>query len=76
MVNLPVPVAGFVSNFSPIPRIAPPPLGRLICGAANGDGVDAEAVELSMSDFEGELGSAIVTALPAWLSSDEVVCKA
>ncbi len=28
----PVPVTGFIENFSPIPRIAPPPLGNEICG--------------------------------------------
>ena len=30
----PVPVTGFAANFSPIPRIAPPPFGRDIDGAA------------------------------------------
>src|SRR5262245_53181597 len=29
----PVPVTGFAANFSPIPRIAPPPLGSDIDGA-------------------------------------------
>jgi len=29
----PVPVAGFAENFSPIPRIAPPPFGRERDGA-------------------------------------------
>jgi len=33
----PVPVTGLAANFSPIPRMAPPPLGRLI--AAEGLGV-------------------------------------
>jgi hypothetical protein len=28
----PVPVTGFAANFSPIPRMAPPPLGREIDG--------------------------------------------
>jgi hypothetical protein len=28
----PVPVAALAENFSPIPLIAPPPLGRLITG--------------------------------------------
>lgn len=31
---VPLPVTGFALNFSPIPRIAPPPLGKLTCGAA------------------------------------------
>ena len=30
----PVPVTGLAANFSPIPRMAPPPLGRLMAGAA------------------------------------------
>jgi hypothetical protein len=30
----PVPVTGFAANFSPIPRIAPPPLGNETEGAA------------------------------------------
>ena len=29
----PVPVTGFAANFSPIPRIAPPPLGIMMAGA-------------------------------------------
>ena len=29
----PVPVTGLAANFSPMPRIAPPPFGREICGA-------------------------------------------
>jgi hypothetical protein len=28
----PVPVTGFAANFSPIPRIAPPPFGSVIAG--------------------------------------------
>jgi hypothetical protein len=30
----PVPVAGLAANFSPIPRIAPPALGKVIAGGA------------------------------------------
>ena len=30
----PMPVTGLAANFSPIPRIAPPPFGRLSAGAA------------------------------------------
>jgi hypothetical protein len=30
----PVPVTGLAANFSPMPRMAPPPFGRLITGAA------------------------------------------
>lgn len=29
----PVPVMGFAANFSPMPRMAPPPLGKEIEGA-------------------------------------------
>ena|SRR5438876_879203 len=32
----PVPVTGFAANFSPIPRIAPPPLGSEMVGGVNG----------------------------------------
>ena len=28
----PVPVTGLAANFSPMPRMAPPPLGRIIAG--------------------------------------------
>jgi hypothetical protein len=31
-VGEPVPVTGLTENFSPMPRIAPPPFGRLIVG--------------------------------------------
>jgi hypothetical protein len=31
----PVPVTGFAANFSPVPRTAPPPLGREIEGAVS-----------------------------------------
>ena len=34
----PVPVTGLAANFSPIPRIAPPPLGSTIDGAVIDDG--------------------------------------
>src|SRR6266699_1328057 len=34
----PVPVTGFAANFSPMPRMAPPPFGRLIDG---GPGVES-----------------------------------
>jgi len=32
MFKAPDPVAGLAENFSPMPRIAPPPLGRLMDG--------------------------------------------
>jgi hypothetical protein len=37
-VSDPVPVTGLAANFSPIPRIAPPPLGNETCGAISGAG--------------------------------------
>src|SRR5690349_8746115 len=37
MVRDPVPVTAFAENFSPIPRIAPPPFGKLICGAVKAE---------------------------------------
>jgi hypothetical protein len=30
----PVPVTGFAANFSPMPRMAPPPFGIVMAGAA------------------------------------------
>jgi hypothetical protein len=33
----PVPVTGFAVNFSPMLRMAPPPLGAVICGAKNAE---------------------------------------
>ena len=32
-----VPVTGFAANFSPMPRMAPPPLGKEIAGAADAE---------------------------------------
>src|SRR5271155_1234003 len=53
-VSDPVPVAGLAANFSPIPRIAPPPLGRLSCGGATANcrsGPVALASDGSLSDI-------------------------
>src|ERR1700733_782731 len=36
----PVPVDGLAENFSSMPRIAPPPLGKPICGGVNGEAFD------------------------------------
>jgi hypothetical protein len=52
----PVPVTGLAANFSPIPLIAPPPLGRDIAGGA---GAPAE-VEVA-EEFFSELPSIIHT---------------
>src|SRR6478736_3481011 len=47
MVNDAVPVTGFAANFSPMPRTAPPPLGRVICGAATVNSLSARGSELA-----------------------------
>jgi hypothetical protein len=50
-VIVPDPVTGFVANFSPMPRIAPPPLGREIEGAANAErppSVDSDGLSVAM----------------------------
>lgn len=46
----PVPVTGFAENFSPIPCIAPPPFGRLICGAVGPPPNEDPAVSEDESD--------------------------
>lgn len=43
--NEPVPVTGFAENFSPIPRIAPPPLGNEIAGGVAVELVDEPFAE-------------------------------
>ena len=45
----PVPVTGLAVNFSSMPRMAPPPLGRLICGATNGEAAAVEALPADRS---------------------------
>ena len=39
----PVPVTRFAANFSPVPRMAPPPFGRLIAGDAVAKGWEADS---------------------------------
>src|SRR5580693_2962033 len=51
MVSLPVPVAALASNFSPIPRMAPPPLESSILGAVN--------CEVAGFDLLWSLGTAV-----------------
>jgi hypothetical protein len=41
----PVPVTGLLENFSPMPRMAPPPLGSEIVGAADGAELPAEGAD-------------------------------
>lgn len=43
----PVPVTGFAENFSPMPRIAPPPLGNDIDGDFSWFSLDSDAFDLS-----------------------------
>ncbi len=42
----PVPVTRFAVNFSPIPRIVPPPFGRFIVGLSRKNPSCAEVVEM------------------------------
>jgi hypothetical protein len=42
----PIPVTGFAVNFSPIPRIAPPPLGNDIEGSFGWFSLDSESFGL------------------------------
>lgn len=44
----PVPVAGLTENFSPIPRMAPPPLGTEMEGGVNGPSLCSESPVLEM----------------------------
>ena len=56
MLSEPVPVTALAENFSPMPRMAPPPLGRLIWGALKGD-----AAEVVLPALPVSTSSAIVT---------------
>jgi len=51
-VNAPVPVTGLAANFSPMPRMAPPPLGKLICGGVKEDGSGEDAFAGDGSELE------------------------
>ena len=46
-----MPVTAVAENFSPMPRMAPPPLGRLIWGALNGDDAEFVLPALPVSDI-------------------------
>src|SRR5215217_5266579 len=63
-VNVPVPVAAFAENFSPMPRIAPPPFGSAIAGGV-AVAVLADASELAAAlpeaAFAGSAPSGAVT---------------
>src|SRR4051812_36618242 len=55
----PVPLTGLAANFSPMPRMAPPPLGKTIAGAEIGkapcpgpDRADPDRIEPSPSAME------------------------
>ena len=41
----PEPVTGLTANFSPMPRIAPPPFGKAIAGGVAMEEVDAPSFE-------------------------------
>lgn len=47
IVNDPVPVTGLAENFSPMPRIAPPPFGNAIAGGVEAAALDSFAVPLA-----------------------------
>jgi hypothetical protein len=42
-------VEALVENFSSIPRIAPPPFGREICGAENGEALSSGQLMVAFS---------------------------
>src|SRR4051812_37362931 len=54
----PVPVTGLAANFSPMPRMAPPPLGKLIVGA--------DTLKVSFSDGAppGDLTFSVPSIVP------------
>lgn len=60
-VSLPVsvPVAAFAANFSPIPRIAPPPEGRLIEGGLKGE--DSDLAPSGPGTFDEDCSGMTVT---------------
>src|SRR5437773_10489692 len=69
----PVPVTGFAANFSPIPRIAPPPLGSEIAGMLLPPELlrsvpvePTRALDAGSSDAEGLWG------LPSCSTSDDL----
>ena len=55
----PVPVTGFAANFSPRPRIAPPPLGKLIAYKAQQVALEEVngkvAIEVLIYDRDGKM---------------------
>src|ERR1700674_5647653 len=72
-VSAPVPVTGFAANFSPIPRIAPPPLGSEIAGMLLPPELlwlapvdPPRAFDAVSSDAEGLWG------LPSWITSSDL----
>lgn len=53
-VSEPVPVTGFALNFSPMPRIAPPPLGSVIAGAVNSDDAGPDVFSEEVEEAHGQ----------------------
>jgi hypothetical protein len=58
MLSEPVPVTGFAANYSPIPRMAPPPLGKDMAGGEE-KALPAEAPPLAPSSLAPE-GSGVL----------------
>jgi len=62
-VNEPVPITGLAVNFSPIPRIAPPPFGKEMDGGA----VNPEPLDCDVPGddrWSVSLGVSCIEALP------------
>ena len=71
-VSDPVPVTGLALNFSPMPRMAPPPLGSAMDGGAEADLLDAAFdVPLDAGTFDGAVPSGALAGEALWLSRSE-----
>ena len=68
-VNDPVPVTGLAVNFSPMPRMAPPPFGSAMDGGAEADPLDAALdVPFDAGTFDAAVASGALTGKALWLS--------
>src|SRR5689334_3906357 len=80
----PVPVTGLAANFSPMPRMAPPPLGKTIAGAEvekascpGPDRADSDCIEPRLSAMEPSPSACVhgVWPMAADLRSQIVVAE-
>lgn len=63
IVKFPVPVTGLAANFSPMPRIAPPPFGSAIAGGVEVAALDSFVASLAAGVFAvAGLSEAVVCA--------------